>query len=272
MPVRKNPVIFSVFIIFLYFFLEILIFSVLDRFKILEIFQDEYLTEIVEFIVGLSVVLFVVHHFRFGFIYKKGDFNRSFQNVAVLLAFYFSIFIYEIFVRIQNNSNFKPRLGILAGFLDLFLTGFSEETIFRGIIANSIAKKYAKNKKGICFSVVVSGFLFGASHIINLLSGVSLSANLLQVLIASVIGMFLTAAYLSGQNIWPLIILHCVIDGGSLADYFFVKNFKYMDLLNESLNTSDLIYYIITLGIYALLTLFLLRKKKQNEIIKNFML
>ena len=269
-PTKNKPIIFSLLIILIYFLKEIAIFNFFKNYWIFNFVNNEYIFEIANSITNIALILLIVLLFKFWFIYSTKNFKQGFKQLAFFIFFYSIMFIYDLTIKIKNKENFKPSLGIIAGILDLFLTGFGEESIFRGIVANSIASKYAKNKAGIYFSVIVSGFLFGFAHIVNILSGVTILNGLMQIITASVIGMFLTAAYYKSKNIWPLIILHCAIDAVSLLNYCFVKNCDYVDIVNETLTSSDFIYFIINISIYFILTLFLLRNNKINEIINNF--
>ena len=271
-PTRNKPIIFSLLVILIYFIKEIAIFNFLQNYWVVNLINDEHVLEIVNSITNIVIILLIVCLFKFWTIYSIKNFKQGFKHLAFFIFFYFSIFIYDMIIKIKSRENFKPFLGIISGVLDLFLTGFGEESIFRGIVANSLASKYAKNKNGIYFSVIISGLLFGLAHVVNILSGVNILNSLMQISTASVIGMFLTAAYYRSKNIWPLIILHCAIDSVSLSNYYFVKNYEYAEIVNESLSTSDFIYFLINITIYILMTLLLLRNKKIYEIINNFKL
>ena len=269
-PSKKNPLSFSLLTILTYFLIEIVVFKFLKHYFIFNFINNQYVFEIINSLANITIIIVIVFLFKFWAIYSIGSFKKSFKYTAVFIIFYFSIFAYDIIFKIQNKTNFKPFSGIVAGLLDLFLTGFGEESIFRGIVANSLALKYAKNKTGVYFSVIISGLMFGCAHIVNILSGVNIINGIMQILTASIIGMFLTAAYFRGRNIWPLIILHCVIDSASLLNFYFVKNYEYVEIVNEYLTASDFIYFLINITIYILATLFLLRNRKIYEIINNF--
>lgn len=86
------------------------------------------------------------------------------------------------------------------------LIGFVEEVAFRGLILRALAAR------GAWRAAVVSAVLFGLMHLQNLAFGADLVATLLQVLYASAMGFGFAAVTLRTGSLWPLIVVHALID------------------------------------------------------------
>jgi uncharacterized protein len=84
--------------------------------------------------------------------------------------------------------------------------GFVEEAIFRGLMLRAIAPR------GIWRAAAITAVLFGVSHSLNALAGSSVAYTLLQVAYALAIGFAFAAVALRARAIWPLVIIHCLID------------------------------------------------------------
>jgi len=119
---------------------------------------------------------------------------------------------------------FKSPLGIVSAIVYIIGIGFHEETIFRGLVANFIGKKYMKDLKGFYFSVAMTSVLFGLIHLVNMTRGVQLLSAVVQSLVAISLGAVFTAIYYRGGNLWALMFLHSVIDLGPLFQTLFTVN------------------------------------------------
>jgi uncharacterized protein len=86
------------------------------------------------------------------------------------------------------------------------LIGFSEETIFRGLMLNAL------KARGPWTAATLTSVLFGLSHSLNLLSGKSGTEILIQVAYALAIGFGFAAVALRTGLLWPLILIHALID------------------------------------------------------------
>ena len=86
------------------------------------------------------------------------------------------------------------------------LVGFVEEVYFRGLMLRSLVSS------GIWRAVVITSVLFGVAHLQNLVFGASLAATTLQVVYAAAMGFAFAAVALRTGVIWPLIVIHALID------------------------------------------------------------
>ena len=169
----------------------------------------------------------------------------------------FSSLAYEVETRGESFfSDLLPAWRIAIFIATAFLIGLAEESFFRGIIANLLWDKHAKDPAGVWTATIYSGLLFGMMHVINI-NGSNISGVLVQMTAVIAMGMALTAIYYRTKNIWVVIFLHAFLDlcamlslglfGGSLSDEIS----SYSPIMAI---TSSIPYIIVTLVV--------LRKKK----------
>ena len=92
-------------------------------------------------------------------------------------------------------------------FLAVLFTGISEEVVYRGLFIRAFLPR------GKWQAVLIPAVIFGFAHIVNSLGGgMSLGDNLVQIANAFFYGLMLGAVRLRINNIWPLIVLHTLID------------------------------------------------------------
>ena len=156
--------------------------------------------------VALALVL------GYGYVFRKGSFGASL--VAGLPSLILRLFLMVIFITPMFNgeTNWVSVPVALTGVLYLFGVGFWEELIFRGVIANTLARKYATDTKGMWFAVILSAAIFSAIHLQSLAYGLSLPAMAAQLTGAFGMGLVLAAIYLRGGNLWFLVLLHTIVD------------------------------------------------------------
>lgn len=120
------------------------------------------------------------------------------------------------------TEDYKLQALAPAGDIILFVLvmlgiGFTEELVFRGIVANILKDKFSVHTdKGIFLVIVIQGVLFGACHMTNMLSGIGLESALVQSIMASFLGMLLGAIYLRTNSLWFVMLLHAWNDFGAL--------------------------------------------------------
>ncbi|MCZ7674151.1 MAG: CPBP family intramembrane metalloprotease [Chloroflexi bacterium] len=91
---------------------------------------------------------------------------------------------------------------VLLFFVLALLSGFVEETLFRGLMLRVL------RPTGVWRASIISALLFGVMHILNVLSFSNPTAALLQVGYASAIGFCYAALVIRTGTIWPLILAH----------------------------------------------------------------
>lgn len=267
--IRKNfPVIFSFFVIMFYFTLRAVINSAIAPKTLSDslILKNEEIIRFLNTIVGMLCTLLVVFIFKYEYIYKTKNCIKTIKCCYGYIFYIIIPIVNSIITSLSYGTEFKDGVYVFFGFVHLFAIGFNEETIFRGIVANSIAQKYGKNKFGVYLSVILSGIIFGATHILNFATGANLLPVIYQVAIACSIGMFFTAIYFRGGNIWVLIILHSLTDTPAFFNKLFLKNYNISSL--DVINNQS-VYGLIFIPIFILSTYIILRRNKIQIAIDN---
>lgn len=196
-------------------------------------------------------------------IYLRGNFFKTLKASSVLLIYETLFLLYTIYIKVTDYVQFKSASEIIFGIIVLFFgIGFIEESLFRGLILNMFAKKYSNKPYGILKILIFPSIFFGAIHLLNIFSDVGIKNAILQSIIAFSIGILLNAIYLRGGNIFVLILIHAIIDAsGAFGPLFTKENITLSDSINST-SYATLIY----VPLYMLITKFLLRKSKLNEV------
>ena len=91
-------------------------------------------------------------------------------------------------------------------FVITLLIGFAEETIFRGLMLNTL------KAHGVWRAAIITALLFGLSHALNGLAGKSMAETAAQIFYAVAFGFAFAALVLKKGILWPLVIVHFLID------------------------------------------------------------
>ena len=199
-------------------------------------------------------------------VYVKGSITETAFAGAYLLFGQLMLFGTTLAEAVKNpNTNWVTPGWIVYGIVELIGVGFREETVFRGIVTNQIAKKYIKDRKGVLLTALVSALIFGFAHMTNIFYGVSLLSGTVQSLAAVGIGFYLSAVYLRGGNIWVLIFMHTITDAASLFYASFTSSVTSIEVINDLslMNLTPLV-------VFGAAGLFLLRKSKCAQIIERY--
>ena len=190
---------------------------------------------------------------------------------GLLTGFYIGGFmtaycIYEIIGQfyiqsMSGDGQVQPAVQIFLFAVAMFLIGFNEELVFRGIILNLFLDKFGNSKKGIVTATVLSSVIFGAVHLTNIFSGVSVASALVQAIQAAVLGGLLAAIYLRSGNIWIVIVAHALTDFASMLS----SGIYGMGDAIDSINQLSWLNFI-TVPIFLIPTLVLFRKSKLQEL------
>lgn len=87
------------------------------------------------------------------------------------------------------------------------LVGFSEETMFRGILLHAVARD-----RTMLAGLAVSSLLFAALHLVNVFGGSPVQAVIVQFFLTLVFGVFFGLLALRVRSILPLILFHWLWD------------------------------------------------------------
>ena len=218
-----------------------------------------YLKESILIIVPVALVFF----FGFARTFKRGSLLRGLLCILPFIIWEL-LMLASFFLNNLGNpeASWKPWYLIVYGVFSVIGIGIREECIYRAVIQNIVAKKHAKNVKGIWLTATVAAIIFGLCHMPNLFFGMNPTAVLSQVITATFMGLLFGAVYLRSGSIWTLMLVHTLIDTTSLAKSIFLDSSD-LEIANRlSFSWSLVIFYLILLGFTA----FLLRPSKCQQI------
>lgn len=223
---------------------------------------SEYALQLIAELVMLAVLVAVTGWMGMGRIFTRRGrgFLNSMAPAAAILALYIvaglEMLILSMGQPLQSGSN------ILIFLLCMAAVGVTEELAFRGLITGMIYEKYGKSPAGVWLSVVVSGLVFGAMHLTNAFAGdVTLTGVLIQMVVASMLGMCLGAVYLRGGNFWSVAAIHGFMDFCALLDSGIFSGGSMLDTVN-TYTAANLLGGLL----YGLLALFLLRPYQMSAL------
>ncbi|SEU28342.1 CPBP family intramembrane glutamic endopeptidase [Paenibacillus sp. NFR01] len=133
-------------------------------------------------------------------------------------------------------SGIDPELtGARIAIIVLFtlLVGYTEESVFRGIIRDKL------RGKGAVYYIVFSSVFFGVLHMANAFSGKDALSTVLQVINALLLGGVLALLIVTTEEILPLIAFHFIYDALALVSK---ENTEHEVLLVAILNVMYLLY------------------------------
>ncbi|SEK31523.1 hypothetical protein SAMN04487910_0231 [Aquimarina amphilecti] len=133
--------------------------------------------------------------------------------------------------------------------------GFAEELSLRGFLQSYLIKHLGSTKKNIILSVLISSLFFGLLHIINFDNG--FYGELSQIIYATFIGVMFGTLLVVTKRIYPLIIIHAIID--------FVGDFETIGLpvkktVSESGSLENAILITLLISPCLLYGIFLMKK------------
>ena len=117
------------------------------------------------------------------------------------------LLLFVVLNLVSGNGNWVtgPKTLVIAT-ITMLTVGFGEEAVFRGVVLRAL------QSTGLMRAAVVSAVLFGAFHLVNLALGADPVDVGFQVLYTALIGFAFAAPALVTGAIWPLIVIHAVMD------------------------------------------------------------
>lgn len=109
-------------------------------------------------------------------------------------------------------GGFFSGLGLFNVFVGALLVGLCEEFLCRGWLLNEFLERYGDTKKGVWYSIIISGLIFGLIHLGNFFHGQDIVSTFTQIMNASATGIAFGLIYYKTRNIWSVIILHGLWD------------------------------------------------------------
>lgn len=127
--------------------------------------------------------------------------------VMIPFLIYVSLPVVKIFFAdVYAAQNLVPMIIVV---IQQFATGYYEEARDRGLLMDGLLKYKTATVKDRLFTVMVSGLIFGFSHLPNIFFGEN---PLIQVPASALWGLFMAAVYMLSDNLLLLMMLHAVSD------------------------------------------------------------
>lgn len=195
---------------------------------------------------------------------KKESFGKAMLQSWPILLITVIQFISAVFGLISNKEVFDM-LNIISLLFMSFSIGFYEELFTRGWLQNTIVEKYGKNRKQVIISILISSFIFGSWHLLNIFDGQDVIYTIMQSVNATAIGFLLGAIYYKTKNIWSVIFLHAVYDFAILLPEINVIK----DCSASNVNFYDSVSLLGLSLFYILPAIVILQKTKINDMVEE---
>ena len=228
--------------------------------------MDTYLYSTLQELAGAAVMVLVLKKTgRAGILFRRGSgfFNGLLVGMYPLVLIGYSLYT-KLMFGMPEDGQLQPAFSIFSFFLSMALVGVAEEFIFRGVIAQSLLERFGTGRAGVWKACLLSGLLFGAAHLTNLLSSAPFGV-LMQCVFAASLGTLFAAIYFRTGNLWVTVFLHGAMDIASML----VGGLYGTEDVAESISGYDA-SMMLSILIYLIPTLFLLRKKKIGEVALYF--
>ncbi|CAL2087029.1 CPBP family intramembrane glutamic endopeptidase [Tenacibaculum sp. 190524A02b] len=132
------------------------------------------------------------------------------QKVYLLIIPLLYLTLLNLLIMDDLDPNKLLSLELLVFIIYCISIGLAEELSIRGFLQSHLIKYMGNTKKKIIQSVMLASFFFGLLHILKFNKG--LYGELSQVVFAMFIGVLFGVLLLIVKRIYPLIIMHALID------------------------------------------------------------
>ena len=241
---KKHPLFFSFLIIFIFFLMNGIGVFIAQRRGLSPTSYSLYIE------IGLAIFFSgIVSSMRW---WKKIGFKKPDQSRHLLLYL-------PSLALILGNLTFGIHITalpmLLVYLVTALLSGFVEETAFRGLILQAFTGR------GPVYAAVASSLLFGLTHIFNVLAGGDPIYVVVQILYALAIGFGFGAMVIRGGMIWPVILGH------GLGNFVAFINSDSATLTGAKVDSQVIIISVLYIVLFTSYGLFLLRgfTRKTNQ-------
>lgn len=222
---------------------------------------DTYLYSTLQELVGaLVAVLFLVRTDRAGLLRRRGSGFFNGLLVGMYPLFFIGYTTVGTLAFDRPDTPLLPLPRILTFMLNMILVGVAEELVFRGIIAQTLLERYGTARAGVWKACLVSGVLFGAAHLTNILGSAPFGV-LMQCVFAASLGTLFAAVYFRTGNLWVTVFLHGAMDISSML----IGGLYGTTTVAEAVSGYDA-SMLLSVLLYLIPTAFLLRRKKLPEV------
>ena len=223
--------------------------------------MDGYLFGSVQEAVGLAVALLLLTRTgRLDLLRRRGCGFLNGLLVGMYPLFFIGYTVCGTLAFSRPDTPLLPLPRILTFMLNMILVGVAEELVFRGVIAQTLLEHFGTSRAGVWKACLLSGVLFGAAHLTNILGSAPFGV-LMQCVFAASLGTLFAAVYFRTGNLWVTVFLHGAMDISSML----IGGLYGTTSVAESVSGYDA-SRLMSVAVYLIPTVFLLRKKKLPEV------
>lgn len=230
--------------------------------------QEGYVLQMAGELVGTVYILAVLALLHYlGILKEKGEgFLKGFYTGGFMVGYCGYVLVAQIYLQSMSQTGRLQSFGWIFTFVvTMFLVGLNEELVMRGAVLHLFLDKFGNTGKGVMVSAIASSVIFGAAHLLNIRSGVSVSSAVVQALQATLLGVLFAAIYLRTGNIWITVIAHALTDFAALAASGL---FGVGDMI-DGINAISWLNLVVTVPVFLIPTVILLRPSKLEEIVRR---
>ena len=187
-------------------------------------------------------------------------FGRGLACGAILLVFFGVMGLYAIANVVMGEAEVNLAVIVTAVFYFL-LVGAGEEILARAVAAETLLEHFGLTHGGIVKACVASGVIFGAMHIVNIVS-MDVPSVLMQMMTTAGAGMVFGAIYFRSGNLWVCVLLHMLWDASLLAATTSASFADAAASTGGGNPVGSVIFFAVLVGV----ALFLLRKGRVGQV------
>ena len=262
---RSNPIIFTyIFIVSVIILNRIPIDNFIKSLN-LSLETSDSLENTIRNIVVIGICFWLIIKFEFIQFLKLDKFEI--RNIIYFLPLVLYIFF------LTNSTNFSEinyevlySTNTFIAFFEKLTSAVLEEIIFRGLVLSLILHKYVERKNGIFTSVLITSFIFGTLHIVNLDTQTELLTTegvFKQIFYATCLGVLFSAMFLKSRNLYILVAGHFVLNISSMLDRFQINSIGHAVPIIKEKSTLEIIASLFAIfvlfGVAALIGIAILK-------------
>jgi membrane protease YdiL (CAAX protease family) len=172
--------------------------------------------------------------------------TRAPTGKEVLL--FLPLLIAPLLILVSSGIHLTDPVQVALAFVFTLAIGFSEEIAFRGIVLRLFLPQ------GAMRAAVIASAVFGLLHLGNIFAGQSIPLAIVQIFFAALGGLGLAAPYIKTNALWPLIIVHMLVD-------FTQKLAKGFGHAGVGYSNAEMAIYLLGSIVIAGYAFWLLRRK-----------
>lgn len=165
------------------------------------------------------------------------------------------LFLLPLIVLAGSGITAAPGDRVLGFVLFTVMVGFAEEGLLRGVVLRALLPAGPRR------AVLISAVIFALGHLGNILTGASVNMTAVQILEDAFLGIAFAGACLYAGTIWPVVVLH------TLLDLFDVAGRGFAFPPSQPVTAPVLVPIVLT-GLCALYGWWLLRRATRDSVVE----